>query len=145
MLQLRRAYLKNFILRNFAFYSFCWRLGFQLLDKDLATLGLLNILNGINIANPCPMYTGTRKKCSIFNLKNCILRNFIFYNLSKYIQSQLKLCKKPLKQQRYYERMQPSLSLKKCILRNFTFYKFCQNLGFQLLEEGWTSLQSLLV
>ena len=61
MLQLRRAYLNNFILQNFAFYNFCWTLGFQLLGKDLATLGLLNILNGINIANPCSMYTGTRK------------------------------------------------------------------------------------
>ena len=125
MLQLHRAYLKKFILRNFGFYSFCWRLGFQLLEKDLATLSLLNILNGINIANPCPMYTGTRKKFSIFNLKNCILRNFIFYNFSKYIQSQLKLYTKLLKQQRFYERMQSSLFLKKMYFAKFTFYKFC--------------------
>ena len=85
ILQLRRAYLKNCILWNFAFYSFCWRLGFQLFDKGLVNLGLLNILNEFNIANPCPMYTGTRKKISIFNLKNCIFRNFIFYSFSKYI------------------------------------------------------------
>ena len=50
-----RAYFKNCILRNFVFYNFCWILDFQLLEEDWATSGLLNILNGMNIANPLPM------------------------------------------------------------------------------------------
>ena len=74
ILQLRRAYLKNCILWNFAFYSFCWRLGFQLLDKNLVTLGLLNILNGFNIAHPCPMYTG--KKNSNFQFEKLYFAKF---------------------------------------------------------------------
>ena len=50
-----RAYFKNCILRSFTFYNFCWILDFQPLEGHWATSGLLNILNGINVANPLPM------------------------------------------------------------------------------------------
>ena len=50
-----RVHLKNCILRNFAFYNFCWPLDFQPLEEDWATSRLLNILNRINIVNPLPM------------------------------------------------------------------------------------------
>ena len=52
-----------------------------------STLGLLNILlnilNGINVANPWPMYAATR-----MFLKYCIWQNFLFYRFSKYLGSQ---------------------------------------------------------
>ena len=70
-----RAYFKNCFLENFTFYNFCWILDFQPLEEDWATSGLLNILNGINIANLWPIYAAIRAY-----FKNCILWNFTFYN-----------------------------------------------------------------
>ena len=55
-----RAYLKNCILWKLAFYNFCWRLDFQLLELDWATSGLVNILNRVDIANPLPIDAATR-------------------------------------------------------------------------------------
>ena len=40
-----------------------------------AASGLFNILNGINITNLWPIYAAVR-----VYLKNCVLRNFAFYN-----------------------------------------------------------------
>ena len=54
------VYLKNCILWNLAFYNFCWKPDFQPLEEDWATSGLLNLLNGVNIANPLPVYAATR-------------------------------------------------------------------------------------
>ena len=55
----------------------------------------------------------------------------------------LKLYVKILKQQRFYERMQPPLSSRKGIfLRSFTFYNFCQNFSFQFLEGNCVTLRS---
>ena len=65
-----RAYLKT-VLRNFALYNFGWRIDFYPLEEDWPTLGLHNILNGINIAKQWPMYAAIR-----VYLKNYILRNF---------------------------------------------------------------------
>ena len=67
--------LKKCILRNFSYYNFCWRLSFQPLEEDWATSGLFNILNGINIGNLWPIYVAIKAY-----FKNCILRNFAFYN-----------------------------------------------------------------
>ena len=63
-----RAYFKNSILKSFAFYNFCWILDFQPLE-DWATSGLLNIPNGINIANPLPMAYLKIKFCEISHLQ----------------------------------------------------------------------------
>ena len=46
-------------------------------------MGLLNILNGINIANQWTMYAATRAY-----LKTCILGNLELCNFSKYLGSQ---------------------------------------------------------
>ena len=63
-----RAYFKNSILKSFAFYNFCWILDFQPLE-DWANSGLLNIPNGINIANPVPMAYLKIKFCEISHLQ----------------------------------------------------------------------------
>ena len=64
------AYFQNkYIFRNFAYYNFSWRLSFQPLEEDWATLGVLNTLNGINIVNLWLIYTAIRAY-----LKNCILQ-----------------------------------------------------------------------
>ena len=58
----------------------------------------------------------------------------------------LKLYVKILKQQRFYERMQPPLSSRKGIfLRSFTFYNFCQNFSFQFLEGNCVTLKVLKI
>ena len=55
-----RAYFKNCILENFTFYNCCWILDFQPFEEDWTTSGLLNILNGIDIANLWPIYAAIR-------------------------------------------------------------------------------------
>ena len=74
---------KRCILRKFVYCNFCLRLSFQPLEEAWATSGLLNILNGINKANLCPIYAANRAY-----FKNCILWNFAFYRFSKYLGSQ---------------------------------------------------------
>ena len=75
-----KAYFKNCILRNFAYYNFSWRLTFQPLEEDWATSGLFNVLNGINIANLWTIYAAIQ---AYFN--NCILRNFPFITFAEYL------------------------------------------------------------
>ena len=75
-----KVYFKNCILRNFAYYNFCWRLTFQPLEEDWATSGLFNVLNGINIANLWPIYAAIQAY-----FKNCILRNFPFITFAEYL------------------------------------------------------------
>ena len=134
-----RAELKNCTLRNFAFYSFCyWILDFVPWEEDWATSGLFNILNGINIANLWPIYAVTGAQ-----LKNCILRNFSFYNFSENIVFQqlkedwptLQLLNMPHGIITITKFICLKIYLRKtvcraiiseiCILRIFTFYNFC--------------------
>ena len=75
-----KVYFKNCILRNFAYYNFCWRLTFQPLEEDWATSGLFNVLNGINIANLWPIYAAIQAY-----FKNCILQNFPFITFAEYL------------------------------------------------------------
>ena len=143
MLQL--GHFKNCILRNFTFYNFCWILDFQPFEEDWATPGLLNILNGIDIANLWPIYAAIRAY-----FKNCILWNFTLYNFCWILDFQ------PLEKDWATSGLLNILTwidianlwpiyaairayFKNCILENFTFYNCCWILDFQPFEEDWTT------
>ena len=51
---------KKIVFCKILYFTTFDRLDFQPLEEEYGTLGLLNILNGINIANPWPMYAATR-------------------------------------------------------------------------------------
>ena len=70
-------YFKKSILRSFAFYNLCWILDFQPLEEDWAISGLLNTLNGVNIANPSPMAYSKIVFCEIWHF-TAFARDLIF-------------------------------------------------------------------
>ena len=147
-----RAYFKNSILKSFAFYNFCWILDFQPLE-DWATSGLLNILNGINIANPLPMAYLKIKFCEISHLQ--LLLETWFSALRRGL-----VCPKLIIDQLMgllnilngINIMNPWLMyavtrvyLKYCTWRNFPFYRFSKYLGSQPLQKGRATLEPLEV
>ena len=82
-------------------------------------------LNGINIANPLPMYAAARAY-----LKNCIWQNFVFYSFSNGSQSLqkdwttlelLEIIHKTVTLTKILRKNVVSVIFKKCILLNFTF------------------------
>ena len=89
--------------------------------------------------------------------KMCNLRNFAFYNISQNLG--FLLSEKDLTTLRLLRILHEIKIISKflimttarttltkiCISRNFAFCNFYQNLGFQSLEEGWATLQPLLV
>ena len=77
-----KAYFKNCILQNFAFYNFSDNIGFRQLNKDWPSLHLLKIPHGIiTITNfiYLKIYLG-KTACRAIISEICILRNFAFYN-----------------------------------------------------------------
>ena len=148
------AYFKNFILQNFAFYNFCWRLGFQPLEKDLTTLQLLRILHGMIII---AKFLTNKDHSQGYLQKICIFQNFALYNFSQnlvfqFLQEDLatlqllsipdiiitipKLDKK---------RAVRAIFKKNCNLRNLACYNFSGSLGFQPLQEDQVNVQLLKI
>ena len=95
------------------------------------------------------MYAGTR-----VHLKKCILRNFVFYNFSKYLGSQ------PLREDRatlellkiIYETVTLTKVLREnivivvfIVVFNFSFHNFSWNVGFQPLKEDCITLKVIKI
>ena len=70
------AYLKNCILRNFAFFNFSGNLGFPSLEEGCVNLQILLISVTIITISKFHKILGVR----VIFRKICILRNFAFYN-----------------------------------------------------------------
>ena len=71
-----KVYLKNRILRNFAFYNFSKYLGSQLLQEDRTTLELLEIIYETVISTTVL----PENVVIVIFTKECILLNFAFHN-----------------------------------------------------------------
>ena len=127
---------ENFVISYFT--TFLRISSFQLSQKDLTTLQLLRILHEILI----------KSKVLIMTLTRVIFRYEIFL-LSEKDLSTLRLLRilheiKIISKFLIMTTARTTLT-KICISRNFAFCNFYQNLGFQSLEEGWATLQPLLV
>ena len=86
--------------------------------------------------------------------KRCNLRNFAFQNISQnlgFLLLEKDLTTLQLLRILHGIKIMPKVLImtttfrKICIVRNFAFCNFYQSLGFQSLEEGWATLQPLLV